>query len=216
VGQNNVRFNKPLTVLELEELKAKPHLQIVVLLQLIYQITQDLYLGDRGVPKVILVDESWALFNQGDVATFMINAYRRARKYGGGIGIITQSISDLYANESVGLPMLENSAWLFLLGQKGESVDFMKKTGRLSLSDGGFDLLKTVQTVKGRFSEIFMYTSSNQGAVSAGIGRLVVSRFSQLLYTTDASEVAMIQERVKRGMTLTDAIEDVIRAEGVK
>lgn len=213
VGKNNVAFNKNLTVLELEELKGKPHLQVIVLLQLIYQITQDLYLGDRSIPKLILVDESWDLFNKGDVAAFMISAYRRARKYGGAIGIITQSISDLYANETVGLPMLENSAWLILLAQKGESIDFMEKAGRLSLNSAGFRLLKTVQTVRGRYSEIFLYTSTYNGAVAAGIGRLIVSRFSQLLYSTDARDLTAINKYRTRGMSLPDAIQAVVQEE---
>lgn len=213
VGKNNVAFNKSLTVLELEELKGKPHLQVIVLLQLIYQITQDLYLGDRSTPKLILVDESWDLFNKGDVAAFMISAYRRARKYGGAIGIITQSISDLYANETVGLPMLENSAWLILLAQKGESIDFMEKAGRLSLNSAGFRLLKTVQTVRGRYSEIFLYTSTYNGAVAAGVGRLIVSRFSQLLYSTDARDLTAINKYRSRGMSLPDAIQAVVQEE---
>jgi conjugal transfer ATP-binding protein TraC len=194
-------------------LKGKPHLQVIVLLQLIYQITQDLYLGDRSIPKLILVDESWDLFNKGDVAAFMISAYRRARKYGGAIGIITQSISDLYANETVGLPMLENSAWLILLAQKGESIDFMEKAGRLSLNSAGFRLLKTVQTVRGRYSEIFLYTSTYNGAVAAGIGRLIVSRFSQLLYSTDARDLTAINKYRSRGMSLPDAIQAVVQEE---
>ena len=210
VGKNNVAFNKNLTVLELEELKGKPHLQVIVLLQLIYQITQDLYLGDRSIPKLILVDESWDLFNKGDVAAFMISAYRRARKYGGAIGIITQSISDLYANETVGLPMLENSAWLILLAQKGESIDFMEKAGRLSLNASGFRMLKTVQTVRGRYSEIFLYTSTYNGAVAAGIGRLIVSRFAQLLYSTDARDLTAINRHRTRGLSLPDAIQQVL------
>lgn len=213
VGKNNVAFNRQLTVLELEELKGKPHLQVIVLLQLIYQITQDLYLGDRSVPKLILVDESWDLFNKGDVAQFMISAYRRARKYGGAIGIITQSISDLYANETVGLPMLENSAWLILLAQKGESIDFMEKAGRLSLNSAGFRLLKTVQTVRGMYSEIFLYTSTYNGGVAAGIGRLIVSRFAQLLYSTDARDITAVKRHTDRGLSLTDAIQQVILEE---
>lgn len=213
VGKNNVRFDRNLTVLELEELKGKPHLQVIVLLQLIYQITQDLYLGDRGIPKIILIDESWDLFNKGDVAAFMVSAYRRARKYNGSIGIITQSISDLYANEAVGLPMIENSAWMFLLGQKSESVDFMQKSGRISLNPSGFDLLKTVQTVRGRYSEIFIYTSSYNGAIAAGIARLIVPRFSQLLYSTDARELSKIKLHQDCGKSLHEAIEAVILAE---
>lgn len=214
VGKNNVKFNKNLTVLELEELKGKPHLQVIVLLQLIYQITQDLYLAkDRSIPKLILIDESWDLFNKGDVAAFMISAYRRARKYGGAIGIITQSISDLYANETVGLPMLENSAWLFLLAQKGESIDYIENSKRLSLPPAGFQLLKTVQTVRGRYSEVFLYTSTYNGATAAGIGRLIVSRFAQLLYSTDARDLTAINRHRDRGMTLPQAIQAVVLEE---
>ena len=213
VGKNNVRFDRQFTVLELEELKGKPHLQVIVLLQLIYQITQDLYQGDRSIPKLIIIDESWDLFNKGDVAAFMISAYRRARKYGGAIGIITQSISDLYANESVGLPMIENSAWMFLLGQKADSIEYMQKAGRLSMGEGGFKLLKTVQTVRARYSEIFIYTSSYNGGIAAGIGRLIVPRFSQLLYTTDARELTSIKNFTARGLTLSNAINEVIKEE---
>lgn len=215
VGKNNVRFDKKLTVLELEELKGKPHLQIIVLLQLIYQITQDLYLDtNRSVPKLILIDEAWDLFSKGDVADFMVSAYRRARKYGGSIGIILQSISDLYTNERVGLPILENSAWLMLLSQKSESIDVLQRTNKLSLSPGGFQLLKTVQTVRGSYSEIFIYTSSYNGGVAAGIGRLVVSRFSQLLYTTDHRELDAIDAQKRRGLSLQDSINAVIELEG--
>lgn len=213
VGKNNVQFDNNLTVLELEELKGKPHLQIIVLLQLIYQITQDLYLGDRSIPKLILIDESWDLFNKGDIAQFMISAYRRARKYGGAMGIITQSISDLYANEAVGLPMLENSAWMFLLGQKAEAVDYIQKAGRLSLEQGGFNLLKTVQTVSGSYSEIFVYTSSFNGGVAAAIGRLMVPRFNQLLYSTNARETSAIKRYTDAGATVTEAIGAVMRDE---
>ena len=46
-GGNSMAFSGRLTVLELEELKGRKHLQQVVLLQLIYQIQQDMYLGER-------------------------------------------------------------------------------------------------------------------------------------------------------------------------
>jgi len=71
-------------------------------------------------------------------------------------------------------------------------------------------LLKTVQTVRGRFSEIFIYTSSYNGSVAAGIGRLIVSRFAQLLYSTDARELSAIKVYTDQGVPLSDAIQRVI------
>ena len=94
-GKNTVSFTKPLTVLELEQLSGRPQLQAVVLLQLIYRITQDLYLGDRSVPKLIIIDEAWSILAKADVADFISSAYRKARKYRGSIIIITQALSDL-------------------------------------------------------------------------------------------------------------------------
>jgi conjugal transfer ATP-binding protein TraC len=49
-GANTVTFAADFVVLELEELKGRKYLQQVVLLQLIYQIQQVMYLGDRAQP----------------------------------------------------------------------------------------------------------------------------------------------------------------------
>ena len=70
-GTNSIRFTNDFTVLELEELKGRKHLQQVVLLQLIYQIQQEMYLGERDRPKIVIIDESWDLLGMGDAATFM-------------------------------------------------------------------------------------------------------------------------------------------------
>jgi conjugal transfer ATP-binding protein TraC len=69
-GPNTVAFQSCFVVLELEELKGRKHLQQVVLLQLIYQIQQVMYLGDRAQPKLVVIDEAWDLLTQGDVAKF--------------------------------------------------------------------------------------------------------------------------------------------------
>jgi conjugal transfer ATP-binding protein TraC len=97
-GPNTIAFESDLVVLELEELKGRKHLQQVVLLQLIYQIQQVMYLGERGQPKLVVIDEAWDLLTQGDVARFIETGYRRFRKYGGAAVTVTQSLNDLYSN----------------------------------------------------------------------------------------------------------------------
>ena len=145
-GQNNVRFTNDFTVLELEELKGRKHLQQVVLLQLIYQIQQEMYLGERDRPKIVIIDESWDLLGMGDAATFMEHGYRRFRKYGGAAVTITQSVNDLYRSPT-GRAIVENSANMYLLGQKAEAIEALKAERRLPLSEGGYALLTTVHTL---------------------------------------------------------------------
>lgn len=135
--KNNVSFQNQFTVLELDELQGRKHLRQVVLLQLIYQIQQEVFLGERNRKKVVIVDEAWDLLKEGEVSTFMEHAYRKFRKYGGSVVIATQSINDLYEN-AVGRAIAENSASMYLLGQTEETVESVKRSGRLTLSDGGF------------------------------------------------------------------------------
>jgi len=199
-GQNNIRFAGDFTVLELEELKGRKHLQQVVLLQLIYQIQQEMYLGERDRPKIVIIDESWDLLSMGDAATFMEHGYRRFRKYGGAAVTITQSVNDLYRSPT-GRAIVENSANMYLLGQKAEAIEGMKADKRLPLSDGGYALLKTVHTIPGVYSEVFFITERG-----TGIGRLIVDPFKRLLFSTRADDVNTIRQLRRQGLSLREAI----------
>lgn len=199
-GENNVKFNNQFTVLELEELKGRKHLQQVILLQLIYQIQQEMYLGDRNRKKVVIIDEAWDLLTDGDVAKFIESAYRRFRKYGGSILIITQSINDLHDSKT-GRAIAENSATTLMMGQKSDTIEDIKKKGRVQLSDYHFEQLKTVHTIKGIYSEIFIISEFGRG-----IGRLMVPEFQKLMYSTLAEDYNDIDMKRKQGLTLNQAI----------
>lgn len=205
-GSNNITFKKQITVLELEELKSRKHLQQVILLQLIYQIQRELYLGERDKKKICIVDEAWDLLNQGDVAKFIEAGYRRFRKYGGSIIIVTQSINDLY-DSPTGRAIAENSATKLILGQDPTAIQSIKDNKRLSLSDYEFNLLSTVRTVKGIFSEVFVISENG-----AGIGRLVVNDYKKLLYSTDAKDVHAIRQLTRSGLSTADAIQHIIQS----
>jgi len=216
-GKNNVSFTNPFIVLELEELKSKPTLQKAVLFMLMYQIQQTMYVLSqkdpalKAQPKLTIVDECWQLLSGNDeVAGFLEAGYRRARKVNGSFSVVTQSIFDLYKN-AAGEAIAENSPIKLLLGQQPETIDKIKKQEKLAMSEGGYELLKTVHTVPGKFSEIYVHSPMGKGIV-----RLVVDRFSQLLYSTHPKEVAAIEARTNRGLSMMDAIHDVMREEGSK
>ncbi|MGH0003614.1 type IV secretion system protein TraC [Pseudovibrio ascidiaceicola] len=203
-GKNSINFRKQLTVLELDELQGRTNLRQVVLLQLIYQIQQEVYRGERNRKKVVIVDEAWDLLKEGEVAKFMEHAYRKFRKYGGSVIIATQSVNDLYQN-AVGRAIAENSAMMMLLGQRDETIESVKKNGHLSMGEGGFRALKTVHTIAGAYSEIFIKSN-----VGTGIGRLIVGEFQKLLYSTDPRDVQRIEELRRHGYSVSDAIHMII------
>jgi conjugal transfer ATP-binding protein TraC len=159
----------------------------------------------RPFQKFLLIDEAWDLLAQGDIAKFIEDAYRRIRKYGGSCTVITQGVGDLHGTPT-GKVIVENSAHMFLLKQKPDAIDALVESKQLNLEPFEQRLMKSVTTIKGKFSEI--YIRSNMGK---GVGRLVVPRMTSLLYSTSADEVAALRERRELGMSQLDAINDLIK-----
>jgi conjugal transfer ATP-binding protein TraC len=202
-----VNFASAFTVMELEELKGRRHLMKVVLVQLMSTIQRAMYLRDDGRPKLLIIDEGWDLITEGAEGSFIERGCRQLRKYRGGAVLILQSVNDLYRTP-VGEAIWENTAHKFLLGQTPESIEGLLKSGRLALGAGAADVLKSVRTERGAFSEIFVYTRNG-----AGIARFIVDRRTALLYSTDPRDKQAIAHRMQAGMKLEEAIDDIVQAE---
>lgn len=208
-GHNNASFKGDFTVLELDELQSRKHLRQVVLLQLISQIQREIFLGERNRIKILIIDEAWDLLKEGEVSVFMEHAYRKFRKYGASAVIATQSIQDLFTSK-VGMAIYENSANQFLLGQKETSIELVKKDSKLVLDDWSWHMLKSVHTEAGIYSEIFITVGQLRC-----LGRLIVSNFQKLLYSTDPRDVNDIDTYQKQGMNIAEAIEQVLKDRGL-
>lgn len=209
-GHNTMRFENPFTVLELDELQGRTHLRQVVLMQLIFQIQREMYLGERNRKKIMIIDEAWDLIKSGPVSVFIEHGFRKFRKYGGSAIIATQSLNDLYENP-VGRAIAENANMMLLLSQKPETIASIRDSGRLVLSEAGFNLLSTVASVGGVYSEIFV----KSGHIGVGVGRLIVSNFEKMLFSTAPEDVNAIENYTNRGLNVTDAINHVLRDRGL-
>ncbi len=206
-GPPSLRFEKQVTVLELEELKNQPHLQQVVLLMLMYRVQQEIYLGDRSVRKLIVLDEAWDLLTKGDTAEFMETAYRRIRKYNGAAVTITQSYQDLYRNDA-GRAIAANCAFLVFLQQSADVVKALARADNVALDPWAIETLQTIHIVRGQYSEMFWKTPFGQG-----VARLIVPRFEQLLYSTRGEEAEGIERFVQSGLTTVEAVHRYMQME---
>jgi conjugal transfer ATP-binding protein TraC len=208
-GVNNVNMDNRLVVLELQQLSGRPHLQRLVLLQLMYQIQQGMDRSPRDMAKLLLIDEAWNLLASKETQEFIIGWYRQLRKFGACAAICTQSVNDFYTNEG-SIAVIENSAHMLLLGQKAESIAAVRRQGRLEMSEGEFKLLETVHTVPGEYSEIMV-----RNAFGTGVGRLVEAPFNNLLYSTRAIDVTALDAYKRNGMSLVVAIKRVLADRGL-
>ena len=202
-GEANIQFDKDFVVLELEELKSKKDLQSVVMQLIMYRITQEMY-RDRSRRKLVIIDESWDLMGSGASGSFIEAGYRRARKYGGAFGTITQSVDDYYKNEAT-KAAINNADWLFLLRQKPENIERLGKEGKLSLDEWLKRQLSSVSTEHGHFSEIYIHSP-----MGSGLGRLLLDPFSMLVYSTRAEDYEAIKRLREQGLTVSEAIERLV------
>lgn len=191
-------------VLELENLEPKKELYKVVTLQIINAVTKDLYLSDRKTPRFIVFEEVWKFLGKsGHLREVIEEGYRRARKFKGSFNIITQSLLDLLQFGPVGDVIQGNSAFKFYL----ESDDFERAAAHklIGYDDFTMGILKSVKSRKPRYSEIFMDTP-----FGTGVGRLTVDPFSYYAFTSDAGEIAEIEDLVQGGMSYAEAIQIMV------
>lgn len=177
---------------------------------MLYQIQQAIYLDTEGRDrkKLLYIDEAWSLLNSPNVGDAINSAYRRFRKYGASISLISQGLSD-FSDGPAGKAILSNSAMLQLLGQTDENIDLAIRNGDLKLNDYDKALLGTVHTRPGMYSEVFIKSDSG-----IGIGRLFVTDAQVLMYSTHHADVSAIQRYRNQGLNQSEAIQAVLRDRG--
>ena len=205
VSNFNIK-NDEFVVLELEHLKPRKELFKAVTLQIINAVTHSLYLSDRSREQLILFDEAWQ-FMTGDnkmLKEAIESGYRRARKYRGSFTIISQSLLDIKQFGSIGDVIRANSAFKFYL----ESPDFDKARSEnlIDVDDFKMRLLKSIRSVRPKYSEIWMETPYGEGPA-----RLSVDPFSYYCYTSSGEEIAEIEQMVDGGMGYADAIKEMVK-----
>jgi conjugal transfer ATP-binding protein TraC len=194
-------------VLELENLKVQPALYKVVTLLVIDAVTKDLYLSDRSRHRLIIFDEAWQFINEEStqISQVIDEGYRRARKYSGSFMVITQSILDMGKDKfgKVGTGIIGNAAYKIFL----ESGDFdkAKQEKLIDYDDFSMKLLKSIKSNPPYYSEIFFDTP-----FGVGPARLIVNDYAYFLYTSKATEIAMIEAKVKSGKTYHEAILEMV------
>ena len=194
-GKTTVSLNKDIITIEMKGLDAYPDLQNVFLLLLTDFIKAEASV-DMSRPYMLVVDEGWKLFQTPSGASFTHEAYRTFRKFLGGIWCISQNYADTLATEELRKSLFPNTSFLFVLKQQVDDWEDFKD--KLNLNETELELIKTIQTVKGEYSEMFLKQNENKALI-----RLVVDPLTYWICTSDANDKARIQEMETRNPSLS-------------
>lgn len=206
-GKGNLDMaNDELVCLELEDIRRQADLYNVVTLQVMNEMSMDLYLSDRTLQRILVFEEVAEYLRDNAMVESVVDAlYRRARKYRGSAVTVMQSLTFLRHFGRVGDIIWNNSAFKFLL--QGGDYETSKEDKRLAdFSDFMMKILKSVQTKK-RFYGEFLVSS----AKLFGVGRIVLPPWLYFKYTSDATETAEIDALVSSGMTYEEACDEMVK-----
>lgn len=198
-----VNFTNRFTVLELEGLSAHPALRQAVLMTLMLWIEKTMA-RDRSTVKLVLIDEAWDLMGSGHSGKFIASGFRRARKHKGGFVVATQSLADFFKSETA------QAAWQcadtrLTLRQDSEVLSALESQGLMTTDAWFRAALGSLTTVRGAWSEMIVKV----GDAPPAIGRLVLDRFSQVLFSSLPAEVTAVNAWRRAGATMTTAVQAV-------
>jgi conjugal transfer ATP-binding protein TraC len=202
-GKANIVLDNPLMVFELAELKNKKELQAIVMMFLMFLVSEAMYFGDRKTPIALVIDEAWDLLHGEGTKVFIEGFARRARKYRGTLITGTQTINDYYANSATEAT-INNTEWKIILSQTPESIAALDASKKIVMDEGLKKALTSLSKVDGQYSEGIIYNADGYA-----LFRLIIDSYSAMLYSSKAEDITQINQLKEQGLSLGDALEQI-------
>ncbi len=176
--EDNFSFSR-IQYIEMTGFDKDDRLSSPLIFTLFYKIFETITTIPPGEKKLVLMDEVWKFLLNRTMADKTQEIFRTIRKFGGLIGIITQHPADLL-NSEYRDAILANIYITYFLKQ--ERVYEEWKT-TFSMNEREFEEIKSLQMVKGQYSEIMFWS----GAIRKKI-RLTVNPLLYWMFTTNPYE----------------------------
>lgn len=204
-GKGTLDPKKQFTVFELGNLGDDEHLKKCVL----FFVLNLLLTRIRSIPgrKMILVDEAHDFLHDPSAEKVLEGIYLKGRKDGVSTWIIVQSLLKA-ATTVAGATMLKQSPWKLVLAQSPEEIGALGKSNVLTSFSGDpyFEKsIRSVETVKGSFSEVLIMGPKTYETV-----RLYVPRFTATLFSSEGDARDAVFELMEDGMAAVDAVNKVM------
>ncbi len=185
-GTSNVKLSKDLVAIEIKGLDNYRELKDIFLLLLTSYIKNEAA-SDLSRPYLLIIDEAQRLFKGSPMGKeFAIDCFRVFRKYKGGIWCISQNYKDFLSDPDLADSLMPNTTFVFILRQRKINWDNFKET--FDFNDTQVEAVKSLDIVKGKYSELFFMQDENQAVL-----RLEPEPLSYWICTTDGADKARVE-----------------------
>jgi len=196
---------------DLEGLSEHPDLETVLTL-VITRLTYDMCIRNRGIRKMIVIDEAWAQLSGGGLSATVEGIWRTIRKHGGFIYCISQSYGDI-VNSKIGDALTTSTSHYYFCGAS-HSFDVIRKlkaTGSNThmISEYDFECIQALKFNPPHYADYFLMTPNYKGSL-----RLRPSPYDYWFSTTNARDKAkldQVKQRLGVPYVNKDVLEEVTR-----
>lgn len=195
-----VKLNRDVVCFDLKGLDSHPELQSACFFLITDFIWREV-LRDRVRTKFAIFDECWKMLEDEAVSNFIGEVFRTFRKYRASAIAISQTMDD-FAKSRVARAIMPNSSIRWVLKQKGADQESLKAA--LQLNDREMQLISSLKSEKGRYSEALLMAEDKRQVV-----RIESVPLEYWLFTSDPADLGLIGDVKKSNSGLTDL--DVLR-----
>jgi len=186
---SNVKLNSDLITIEIKGLDNHRDLKDIFLL-LFTSFIKTEAARDLETPYLLIIDEAQRLFQTPSGKDFAIDCFRTFRKYNAGIYCISQNYRDFLSDKDLADSLMPNTTNVFILRQR--KIDWEDFKTSFDFNDSQVEAIKSLEIVKGKYSEFFLMQDENQAIL-----RLVPEPLSYWICTSDGNEKSQITEMEK-------------------
>ena len=182
-GSNEIDFANPFVAIDLAGAALEDAVASVLIMAIMHYIAD----SARQWPheeKYLVIDEAWTLLRSAASARFIVNVSRTARKNRLSLVVVSQQVTDFEG--PTGQAIVNQAPYKVFLRQNAQAITAAQSF--LGLTPREVELYQSVDTVKGRFSEMLVKTPD-----STGVARLVPDPFTYWLTTTDPKDKVILE-----------------------
>lgn len=197
----NINTDAPIVYYETTGLEANPQLRAVGVL-LIADLVWRRVKQDPARKKIVVFDEMWSMLKIPEAAAFIVELYRRFRRYNAAAYSVTQSLQDFLTPEARGI--IQNTNFHFFLRLPGED-DVIQDL--FHLPDNAMQVFRGLTGRRGLYSEFISFIRKEDG-IEGDVLLLRPLPYEYWLFTTHPADMALRNEALaKHNHNLTRAID---------
>ena len=186
-GQTKINLENPFVVFDMTKIKSNPDLGPLTLMSIMNNVER-MAASHPQTPKVLLLDEAWALLNNPSGASFVAEAFRTYRKLNVGIIGISQEVADWARGHLSGI--LSNVSTYIVLTQ-ANSGTLEEAAEIVGFTEEEVSIAGQLKKVKGDYAQALLIQKCQNGRFST----VIVNRTTPLQYalmTTDGRDKSAI------------------------